>query len=178
MGSLTAQVRVDMRTGRPPVNGVFVNGRGLYRFLLGTGSNVNFIEKRVADAIGLAPKFRVAVGSATGTAWLSASEGNEIALGPAKIGVQELLISAMKEIRDALREAQGILGQGFLARFDYLFDVRAQRLEFGKREVKGRRSPWRMLNGRMAVLTSLGELVLDSGRGSWCGSGLGPTVRE
>jgi hypothetical protein len=34
--------------GRPVVNGVFVNGRGPYRFLVDTGSNVNLIETDLA----------------------------------------------------------------------------------------------------------------------------------
>src|SRR5579863_979113 len=75
----TAQVRVEIREGRPLVNGVFVNGHGPYRFLLDTGSNVNLIEKRLGETIGMTAAFQAKVGSAVGSRSLPVSEGNEIA---------------------------------------------------------------------------------------------------
>jgi len=56
-----------------------------------------------------------------------------------------------------------VLGQWFLSGFDYLLDLRGKRLEFGKQSPNGSRSQFRLLDGRSAVSTSLGDLVLDSG---------------
>ncbi len=56
-----------------------------------------------------------------------------------------------------------MLGQQFLSGFDYLIDIRGKRLEFGKQEPRGSRTLFRSRDGRNAVSTSLGYLVLDSG---------------
>jgi predicted aspartyl protease len=145
------------------VDGVFVNGHGPYRFLIDTGSNLNFIEKRVADATGMAASLEVEVKSSAGKTRMAQSDGNEIALGEVTAHGQRLLVSTMKEIRSVLPEVRGVLGQWFLARFDYLLDIRGGRIEFGAQRRTGTRLPSRMLNGRIAVPTSLGELLLDSG---------------
>jgi predicted aspartyl protease len=162
-GSLLAEVRLEMREGRPVVDGVFVNGHGPYRFLIDTGSNLNLIEKRVGDAMGLVAAAEVEVKSSAGKTRMVESDGNEISLGSATARGQKLLVSAMREIRSVLPEVHGVLGQWFLGRFDYLLDIRGRRIEFGKQERTGRRLPSRLLNGRMAIWTSLGELLLDSG---------------
>ena len=55
------------------------------------------------------------------------------------------------------------LGQWFLSGFDYMLDLQAKRLEFGKQERIGTRARFTTPNGRTAISTSLGYLVLDSG---------------
>jgi len=44
-----------------------------------------------------------------------------------------------------------------------MLDLRGKRLEFGKQNLSGNRAPVRMMNGRNAVSTGLGDLILDSG---------------
>jgi len=60
-------------------------------------------------------------------------------------------------------DIQGVLGQWFLAQFDYVLDLHAKRIEFGKQERRGRRIQLQMINARPIVSTSLGNLALDSG---------------
>jgi hypothetical protein len=48
-------------------------------------------------------------------------------------------------------------------KLDYTLNLRARQLTFGKLDQPGTRIPYRLINGRMAVSTNLGALVLDSG---------------
>jgi hypothetical protein len=91
------------------------------------------------------------------------SDGVEVALGDARADRQEFLFAGMEVVHQLSRDIQGILGQAFLSRFDYLLDLRGKRLEFGKQSLNGRRERFRNIGGRPAVTTSLGDLVLDSG---------------
>jgi len=154
--------KLQVRDGRPVVDGVYVNGRGPYRFLIDTGSNVDFIDTRLAASIGLKPTFRTELATATGVTLVPGSDGNEVALGLVKADRQEFLISGLDAIHDSWFDVQGVIGQSFLSEFDYLLDLRNRRLEFGKQEVTGTRARLMKTNGRQSILTSLGDLVLDS----------------
>jgi hypothetical protein len=156
-------IQLQVREGRPMVDGIYVNGHGPYRFLLDTGTNVNLIEKRLARAIGMNATFQVDLESAVGKALMGGSDDNEVELGPAKVKGQKFLYSGLETIHNLMPDVQGVLGQWFLAGFDYTLDLRGKRLEFGKRDSQGKRSRARVLNGRTVVSTSLGDLVLDSG---------------
>ncbi len=159
---LFAGLRLQIREGRPVVDGVYVNGSGPYRFLLDTGTNVNLIETGLARKIGMNATFEVDLASATGKTALPGRDGNEVELGPVKANDQKFLFSGMTAMH-SLPDVQGVLGQWFLSGFDYLLDLHGRRIEFGKQNPSGRRSAFRLMNGRTAVSTSLGDLVLDSG---------------
>ncbi len=59
---------------------------------------------------------------------------------------------------------QGVLGQEFLAHFDYLLDFAGRRIVFGSAEPEGgSRTDLNLVDGRPAVDTDQGRLVLDSG---------------
>jgi hypothetical protein len=158
-------VKLQMREGRPVVDGVMVNGHGPYRFLLDTGATLNTIDPTLAQSIGLTVAFLTQLTSSTGVTSASGSEGGEIRLGPVTAGDQVFLFTGMDAVHKLSSDIQGVLGQVFLSQFDYLLDVRGGRMEFGKRELhgKGARAPFRIVQGRPVVDTSLGPLVLDSG---------------
>src|SRR5579862_8304020 len=59
VGPLLGGVKLQVREGRPIVDGVYVNGHGPYRFLLDTGANVNLIETGLARKIGMNATFQV-----------------------------------------------------------------------------------------------------------------------
>jgi hypothetical protein len=145
------------------VGGVYVNGHGPYRFLLDTGSNVNLIETKLASSIGLAPTFQVALASSGGSTQLPGAEGQQIRVDSTEADGQMILLSDLKEIKRAFPDVQGVLGQFFLSRFDYLLDLRRRRFEIGKHDVDGTRVPVEWLNGRPALTTSLGRMIMDSG---------------
>jgi hypothetical protein len=162
-GPLFAEVRMQVRDGRPVVDGVFVNGHGPYRFLVDTGSNVNLIEIGIARKIGMNATFLVDLASAAGKIPTSGSDGNEVVLASVKADEQKFLFTRLDAIHQTSPDVQGVLGQWFLAQFDYLIDLRGNRLEFGKRDRSGTRTAIQMINARPVISTSLGPLALDSG---------------
>jgi hypothetical protein len=163
--SLLAGVRVQVVRGRPVVDGVFVNGHGPYRFLVDTATTANHLESALARSIGLEPTFRTELTSSVGLIVVPGSNGIEVALGDARADAQTFLFAGMDLAHRVSPSIQGILGQAFLSRFDYLLDLHARLLEFGTLEPAGNRTrvPFHILNGRPVVSTSLGELAVDSG---------------
>ena len=161
--SASGAVRMQVVEGRPVVDGVFVNGHGPYRFLVDTATTMNHMEPGLARSIGLQVNFRTQLSSSVGDVEAVGSEGVEIVLGDARADEQKLLFAGMEVVHQLAGDIQGILGQSFLSRFDYLLDLKRKRLEFGKQIVTGNRSPLRLHEGRNIISTSLGELVLDSG---------------
>ncbi len=145
------------------MDGVYVNGHGPYRFLVDTGANVNLIEANLARSIGLKATFQTDLASAAGRVAASGSDGNQIELDGATAGSQKFLFSGLESVRSLSPDIQGVLGQWFLSQFDYTLDLRDKRLDFGKREGQGSHIPLKLVNGREAVSTSLGDLILDSG---------------
>lgn len=159
-----AAVNLHVDDGRVVIDGVYVNGHGPYRFLVDTGSNVNLIETGLARKIGMSATFQVELATAAGSALTSGSDGNEVRLDSVNAGNQKFLFSSLDAIHNSLPGVRGVLGQWFLARFDYTINLQARQLEFGKQDLPGARTPFRMINARTIISTSLGDLVLDSGQ--------------
>jgi hypothetical protein len=161
-GPLAAEVRLQVRDGHPVADGVYVNGHGPYRFLIDTGANANLIEPGLAQSIGLTAAYKTELASSTGVTVVPGSKGNEVSLDSVKAQHQEFLYMRLA-FHDRWPDIQGLLGQGFLWQLDYTLDLKGKRLVFGKPDSAGTRIPFRLINGRMVVHTSAGELVLDSG---------------
>jgi predicted aspartyl protease len=160
---LHGSVKLQVREGRPIVDGVYVNGHGPYRFLVDTGANVNLIETGLARKIGMSTTSQTALTSAAGKVQVSESDGNEVTLDSTEANDQKFVISGLDAIHNSSPDVQGVLGEWFLARFDYTLDLHRKRLEFGKQDRTGTRSTFKMINARPVVSTSLGDLALDSG---------------
>ncbi len=162
-GPLSGAVKLLVRDGRPFVDGVYVNSQGPYRFLIDTGTNMNLIESRVARKIGMRTTFSEVVESAAGKTFMPGSDGNVVELGPMRAEQQRFQYSDLDTLHMLWPDIRGVLGQAFLSNFDYTVDLRGKRLEFGKQDRSGNRSQFRLLDGRTAISTNLGDLVLDSG---------------
>jgi hypothetical protein len=170
-------VNLRVREGRPIADGVYVNGHGPYRFLVDTGTNVNLIDTNLAQAIGLTVAFQVDLTTATGKLPVPESDGNEVVLDAVKVDRQKFLYSELEAIHNFWPDVQGVLGQSFLSQFDYTLDLRGKRLVFGKQQGPDRRGvPLRMINGRLAVATSLGDLIVDSGSAQLVLFGVEPDI--
>lgn len=159
----TAGAKLDVQSGRPIVDGVFVNGHGPYRFLVDTGTTLNQIDPKLARSIGLQPTFTTRLTSAAGSTSVTGSRGNQVIVGSVRGDNQSFLLARLDAAHLISHDIQGVLGQAFLSHFDYLLDMRARRLEFGARDEHGTRLPFRTVEGRPVISTSLGWLVLDSG---------------
>ena len=153
--------------GHAVLDDVFLNGKGPFRFFLDTGSQANFIDRKVAAQVGLAPNHRVDVQTRTGNVVLTGVDNVTITVGDAVQAGQELLISPLDAVHRLSMSIDGILGEAFLARFDYLLDLRHKRIVFGAAEpLGGTKSAVRISRTRMIANTSEGRLVIDSGASS------------
>jgi len=156
-------IRLDILEGRPVASRVFLNGKGPFRFLLDTGAQTNQVEALLARQLGLTSQFQVVLETASGTARVPGGRVAEVTLEGATAANQEFLFTGMEAVQELSPDIQGVLGQEFLSRFDYLLDFRGRYLVFGAAVPGGTRIPARVIDGRMAVQTSHGYLVLDSG---------------
>ena len=162
-GPLSGAVKLLVRDGRPFVDGVYVNSQGPYRFLIDTGTNMNLIESHLAKKIGMPATFSEVVESSVGKTLMPGSGANVVELGPVRAEQQRFQYSDLDALHMMWPDIRGVLGQAFLGGFDYTLDLRGKRLEFGKQDRTGNRSQFRLQDGRTAIATNLGDLVLDSG---------------
>lgn len=152
--------------GRPVVDGVYLNGHGPFRFLIDTGAETNQVEDSVARKIGLARTFRVDMVTTGGTAPAVGGMVGEVNLGSTTAFGQEFLFTGLDGVHQLSASIQGVLGQEFLSRFDYLLDFAGRRIAFGATEPEGgNRIHFTSVDGRPTLQTDRGDLVLDSGTG-------------
>ena len=164
-GPVGGAVKIRILDGRPMVDTVYLNGHGPYRFLLDTGTTLNHLDPQLAASIGLRTTFSTDLLTSIGTTSIGGAGGIGVVLGPVRAEAQTFLFGGLDNIHRSFPDVQGVLGQEFLSRFDYLLDLRGRRLEFGasERSAVENRVPFQAVAGRPAVFTSLGSLVLDSG---------------
>jgi hypothetical protein len=146
------------------VDQVYVDGAGPFRFVIDTGAQSSSIRADVAARIGLRAAYRVENESVGGFRYLPAAVASRISLGQWPAEHVELVIHDLDAMRLVDPRVQGVLGQNFLSRFNYLLDVRGRRLSF-EEEPAGERIPFRRVSDRMVVRSGDMSLVLDSGCG-------------
>jgi hypothetical protein len=150
--------------GRPIVDQVFINGQGPYRFLLDTGAQTNQLQAALARKLSLQPSFRAALDTTAGTTLVKrGGTVSRVSLGAATAINQKFLFTELEAVRMLSPGIQGVIGQEFLSHFDYLLDFGNRRLTFGEAAPEGLKMETRVIDGRPAIKTSEGELVLDSG---------------
>jgi len=160
---LSDTVPLEIRQGRPVIDGVYVNGQGPYRFLLDTGEEKNQLEGGLAQSLQLKTTLGINLLTATGVVKAFGARGLTIRVGPMEADRQDVLFTRLDALHQWSADVQGILGQAFLSRFDYLLDLRHHRMEFGKQQSEGLHVPFEILGGVPVVSTNLGMLALDSG---------------
>lgn len=156
-------IQLKMIAGKPVVDGVFLDGHGPYRFLLDTGSQTNQVESRLASKLGLAATLELGFRTPAGTSLSRGGRVGKVNLGWMEALDQEFLFTSLDSPSIWPEGTQGIFGQEFLAHFDYTLDFQHHRLIVGDLPADGVPTKVRLIFGRMAVSTSLGELVLDTG---------------
>src|SRR5215475_4489869 len=124
-------LKLDIRSGRPVVDGVYVNGHGPYRFLIDTGATFNVLNAKFAASIDLPVTFTTTLTSSSGVTTARGTDDAEIRLGSSVAARQPLLFSNDDALREISADIQGVLGQAFLLGFDYLLDLRGGRLTIG-----------------------------------------------
>ncbi len=152
--------------GRPVVDGVFLGAQGPFRFLLDTAAESNQLDATIARKLGFNPTFQVEVVTASGLTYVPGAHLPEVSLASATAHEQEFLFSNLEGIHQLSPDIQGVLGQQFLSRFDYLLDFANRRLTFDLPPLGGNRLPFTRIHNVPAIETSLGRLLLDSGSDS------------
>jgi len=165
------------------VDGVYIDGAGPFRFVLDTGAQSSSLRTDVAERLGLRASFRVEAESVGGKRWLPGGIAGKVTLGNHSAVQVEMVIHDLDAMRLVDSRVQGVLGQNYLARFNYLLDVRGRSLSF-RDDGEGERMPFRRISDRMVLHAGGLDLVLDSGSGDLvlfhdCGAGLkaGPLMR-
>ncbi|HKD09501.1 MAG TPA: retropepsin-like aspartic protease [Bryobacteraceae bacterium] len=151
-------------SGYPVVTDVFLNSQGPFRFLVDTGAQTNQIDLPLANRLGLRPAFRTVVATITGDTVVAGGRIPEVKLGPVSASNQEFLYGNLDAVHKISGDIQGVLGEEFLSRFDYLLDFRARQIMFGALQPEGAsRIQFGLIDGRPAIKTDKGQLVIDSG---------------
>lgn len=118
---------VDHRPGAIAVP-VFIEGAGPYRFLVDTGSTHTAVRDTFAASIGAVPVARTVLTTSTGQADALVVRLTHVTLGSAAVDelfATSLTAAASGVLGDGIA---GVIGQDFLARFDYTLDYRGSAL--------------------------------------------------
>jgi len=162
--SADGSVKMPVLAGRPVMDGVYLNGEGPFRFLIDTGAESNQVEASIARKIRLKATFRTEIDTITGGAVAAGGRVEKVTVGPATASGQEFLITSLEAVHQLSPGIQGVLGQEFLSRFDYLLDFSGRRIVFGAAHPDGgNRITLNLIDRRPAIETDRGTLVIDSG---------------
>jgi hypothetical protein len=157
-------IRFTMSIGKPVVDGVFLDGHGPFRFLLDTGTQTNLLDSELASTLGLRSSAeQYGLYTPSGQSIVQGGRVGKVDLGSMEAVDQEFLFTSFKVKPTLPQDVRGILGQEFLSHFDYMLDLQHHRLIVGGPPAAGAPIKVQLVFGRMAVPTSLGSLVLDSG---------------
>lgn len=156
-------LNLEFVQSRPVATGVYLNGQGPFRFLLDTGAQTNQLDAALRTKLALVPTFRTELATAAGSQLVPGLKMSEVRLGPAEAKDQEFLLTDLAAIKTLDHHIDGVLGQEFLAKFDYLLDFEGSRIIFGASAPAGTQVRVQRRNGTMIVPTSEGSMVLDSG---------------
>jgi predicted aspartyl protease len=154
---------------------VLVNEEGPFEFLLDTGTNTTIITPELARQLNLHATGNVSLITLAGAGVVPRSVLDSLALGTKSIKHLEVLFDDLRGVRSVDAKIHGVLGQNFLAQFNYLLSYRERYVEFeedGEMESRftGTRLTAEPHEGKLIVSsqsTARGQkalrLVLDSG---------------
>jgi predicted aspartyl protease len=122
---------VTVRQGFPFVD-VSINGQGPFRMLVDTGANASLLTPEAAQRAGLAFDHRVILTTMAGEKIVKGASSNTVRVGETLETDLAILALDLPEVRALSRDADGVLGQSFLARNPYLLDYQHKRLWLGE----------------------------------------------
>jgi hypothetical protein len=145
------------------VNGVYLNNRGPLRMMIDTGNSSSIVRPAVAHSLALHPDYAVQVETAAGEKRIVAAILDEVRIGLLRDNAVEAMIMDLR-----IPGVDGVLGQSWLIRHDYLLDYRLRRLVVDlAAPPAGIRAALRSTGGRPLVSAEVNgrpqELVVDSG---------------
>jgi len=158
-----AATQFEVTASGPVLAAVYLEGRGPYRFLLDTGSETNLLDSKFAAKLGIRPKSTTKLITAAGSTSVGKVRALTVSLDSAVAEDQHFILTELPGLRERSPDIRGILGQEFLRNFDYMLDFKRRHLSFGQVSEQAGRIPFRLIRGRMAIPTNLGNMILDSG---------------
>jgi clan AA aspartic protease (TIGR02281 family) len=123
-----AAVRFDVDEDGAVAVAALVNGAGPFRFLVDTGSSHTAVGDALARRLGLQPVAKAEIMSATGHSMRPVVRLERTAVGSAaREGILASVLPSA-ELNGLASDVDGVLGQDFLADFDYTLDYLHGRL--------------------------------------------------
>lgn len=106
----------------------WIDGHGPYRFLLDTGSTLSAVSERLADRLALRPVARTALTTVGGADMRLVVQFGDVSLGG--VSQRGLLASLATDAELAIvaPDLDGVLGQEFLATYNFTVDYQRRRL--------------------------------------------------
>jgi predicted aspartyl protease len=142
---------------------VYLNGQGPFRMMVDTGNASSLIRPQVAQKLGARATYSVEQVTSAGVRRAAVMVIDRLTVGPVIDRQIEALVGAV-----AMDGVDGVLGQSWLVRHDYLLDYRSRRLVLDGVAPEGAiRTDLRSMDGRPAVAALVDgvalDLVVDSG---------------
>jgi hypothetical protein len=175
-----AQSEIHFRLVRDSVIVVslMANEKGPFDFVLDTGTNTTIVDPSLSRALDLVSLDQIRLGTFAGDQTVVRSSMRTLAAGAAHVENLEVLVQDLAELRKVDSHIEGIVGQNFLAHFNYLLDYRKHlvRIELANEirdAIDGDQVKVEVSEDKMLVASeaqSLGHarlrLLLDSGANS------------
>src|SRR5258708_1630883 len=120
-GSASSTLRFSFSGKSLVVVPVKVNGEGPFDFLLDTGTNTTIVTPELALRLNLRATGRLQLNTLSGTTRVPWSN-LDLTLGAKSIQRVETIFAGLNGVRSACQSIVGVLGQNFLARFNYMLD--------------------------------------------------------
>ncbi len=111
---------------------VSVNGHEPESFILDTGTKTSVMDAGTCRQLGLKTIALMPLTTFAGTNMVTISQTESISMGNAAVTGLEVVCADLRKIYSLDSEIQGILGQNFLVRFNYLLDYRERRIVLDK----------------------------------------------
>jgi len=145
------------------LNDVFLNGTGPYRMLIDTGNASSIVRPEIARRLNLKAAYAVEQASIAGVRRVPVAVLDEVRAGSVSDRSVEAIVGGVFQAG-----VDGVLGESWLIRHDYLLDYRNRRIVLDAQAAgSGVRVPLRSPDGRPVVAASIDgrerELVVDSG---------------
>jgi predicted aspartyl protease len=146
---------------------VYLNGQGPFRMMIDTGNASSLIRPQVAQKLGVRPTYSVEQVTSAGVRRVPVLVIDQLTVGPAVDRQIEVMVGALAMV-GAMDGVDGVLGQSWLVRHDYLLDYHDRRLVLDGTAPEGAmRTDLRSVDGRPAVAALVDgvalDLVVDSG---------------
>jgi predicted aspartyl protease len=109
---------------------VTVNGQGPFDFLLDTGAEVTVIDKKVAKKLNLRPMVHTRLAHYTGTSKVPLAAIESMSVGSHTVQDMKVLYFDLKKLWDFDGKIQGVLGQDYLSKFNYLISCKEKLILF------------------------------------------------